>query len=144
MSKLFILIFFIWESQSKYTNENKDISTWGFLICIIYWFIHRLISYLRLSVGAGQEATDLTLILFHLIDVHPQLFTGCVSRAVDFRCIVGVINVLSKNVGMKCLTCIKISIQGEKMWVGVRVEFMWFMYFQTCDKVKLCTVFSDF
>lgn len=78
-----------------------DCFTWGIQFawstdCSIY--SHRLVSYLSLSVGAGQEATDLPFILFHPINVHPQLFTGCVSRAVDFRCIVGVINVLSKNV----------------------------------------------
>lgn len=55
-----------------------------------------MLLYLSLSVGAGQEATDLPL-LFHLIDVHPQLSTGCVSRTVDFRCVVGVINILSNN-----------------------------------------------
>lgn len=53
-------------------------------------------SYLSLCVGAGEEATDLPL-LFHLIHVHPQLFAGYISRTIDLRCVVGVINTLSKK-----------------------------------------------
>lgn len=71
-----------------------------FLICIKHcdpFYSHRLSPNLSLSVGAGQEAEDFPLVLLQLIDVHPHLFTGCISRAIDFRCIVGMIDVLSRK-----------------------------------------------
>lgn len=68
-----------------------------FTVNIGDFFCIKLISYLGLSVGAGQDPVDLPLILLHIIHVRPQLFTGCISRTVDFRCVVGVIDVLSKK-----------------------------------------------
>lgn len=56
--------------------------------------------YLSLPVGAGQEATDLPL-LSHLTHVHPQLSSSSVARAVDFRDVVGVIDILSKRETIK-------------------------------------------
>lgn len=59
---------------------------------MIYYL--RLIDlYLSLSVAAGRKSTHLP----RLLPVHPQLFTGCISRTVDLRCVVGVINILSGN-----------------------------------------------
>lgn len=56
--------------------------------------------YLSLPVSAGQEAPDLPL-LSHLTHVHPQLSTSSVATTVDFRDVVGVIDILAKNETMK-------------------------------------------
>ena len=58
---------------------------------------HEWVPYSSLSVGVGDEPTDVAAITLHLINVHPKSFTARVTWAVDLRRVVDVINVLSKQ-----------------------------------------------
>lgn len=61
-----------------------------------------LLTYRRLSVCVGQNPVDLYFVLFHLVNIYPQVLAHGVWRAVRFWCVVVVICVLLKNDKRKC------------------------------------------